>query len=182
MADKPYLPTKDIAMVTLDGYQIKTADEYEAEPEIVEGEKTELIIDGELIASDEAPTIVKGYNLKFKDNAIRPELMKRLQGGTYTAGTANTGFKYEGPVVGALRPASINEICVYTKVYGENGPTGEYIKTSYVNCIGDLVKFTFKGGEFFASEFTVKSRPSGGSSTFVMDLVTELPAAPVLVD
>lgn len=177
MADKEFLPTKDIALVTLDGYQIKTADEYEAEAEIVEGDKTELIINGELIASDEAPTIVKGYNLKFKDNAIRPEVMKKLQGGVLTPGTESKGLNYKGPNVGALKPATIAEICVYTKVYAENGPTGEYIKTTYTNCIGDLVKFAFKGGEFSASEFTVKSRPAGGTQTYSLDLVTELPQA-----
>lgn len=175
MADKQFLPTKDIAMVTLDGYQITTADEYEAEAEIVEGDKTELIINGELIASDEAPTIVKGYNLKFKDNAIRPEVMKKLQGGVLTPGTESKGLNYKGPNVGALKPATIAEICVYTKIYAENGPTGEYIKTTYTNCIGDLVKFAYKGGEFSASEFTVKSRPAGGTQVYDLDLVKTLP-------
>ena len=79
MADKEYLPTKDVKAVTLKGITIKTADEYEAEPEISEGDKNELIVNGELIASDEAPTIIKGYNLKFKDNAMRPKLMQILQ-------------------------------------------------------------------------------------------------------
>lgn len=175
--DKEFLPTKDIALVTLGGINIKTADEYEAEAEIVEGEKSELIISGELIAADEAPTIVKGYNLKFKDNAIRPKLMKVLQGGTHTPGDGSTTEQsYEGPSVGALKTVPIGEVCVYTKVYAENGFTGEYIKTTYTDCIGDLVNFQFKGGEFFASEFTVKSRPSAGSPTFKLDIVDSLPA------
>lgn len=178
MADKDFLPTKDIALVTLGGISIKTADEYEAEAEIVEGEKSELIINGELIASDEAPTIVKGYNLKFKDNAIRPKLMKALQGGTHTPGNgSDTEQSYEGPSVGALRTVAVGEVCVYTKVYAENGPTGEYIKTTYTDCIGDLVNFAFKGGEFFASEFTVKSRPAAGTPTYKLDIVKALPGA-----
>lgn len=177
MADKEFLPTKDIVLVTLDGHQIRTADEYEAEAEIIEGEKTELIVNGELIASDEAPTIVKGYNLKFKDNAIRPEVMKKLQGGTITPGGEDKGLNYKGPNVGALKPATISEICVYTRVYAENGATGEYIKTTYTNCIGDLVKFSYKGGEFSASEFTVKSRPAGGTQVYELELVKELPQA-----
>lgn len=177
MADKEFLPTKDVALVTLGGINIKTADEYEAEPEIVEGEKTELIVNAELIASDEAPTIVKGYNLKFKDNAIRPKLMEKLQGGTHTAGNGSTTEqKYQGPNVGALTPTSIGEVCVYTKVYAENGATGEYIKTTYTDCIGDLVNFAFKGGEFTASEFTIKSRPSAGKPVFKLELVKSLPS------
>lgn len=175
-ADKEFLPTKDIALVTLDEIKIKTADEYEAEPEIVEGEKVELIVNGDLVASDEAPTIIKGYNLKFKDNAIRPKLMKALQGGTHEAGDSSTkGQKYIGPNVGALKPVTINEVAVYTKIYAENGFTGEYIKTTYTNCVGDLVNFAFKAGEFFASEFTVKSRPSGGTATYTMQVVDSLP-------
>lgn len=182
MTDKEFLPTKDIARVTLDGYIIETADEYEAEPEISEGEKSELVVNGELIASDEAPTIVKGYNLKFKDNAMRFELMKKLQGGIVTPGTESAGMKYAGPAVGALRPATINEIAVYTKVYAENGFTGEYIKTTYRNCIGDLVKFSYKGREFFASEFTVKSRPPGNTSSFDLEVVRTLPQATKVED
>lgn len=176
-ADKEFLPTKDIALVTLDDIKIKTADEYEAEPEIVEGEKGELIVNGELIAADEAPTIIKGYNLKFKDNAIRPKLMKALQGGEHTPGnSSDKGQKYTGPVVGALKPVTINEVAVYTKIYAENGFTGEYIKTTYTNCIGDLVNFAFKAGEFFASEFTVKSRPAGGAETYTIEVVDSLPS------
>lgn len=176
-ADKEYLPTKDIALVTLDSIKIDTADEYEAEPEIVEGEKVELVVNGELKASDEAPTIIKGYNLKFKDNAIRPKLMKALQGGEHTPGdSSENGQKYVGPNVGALKPVTINEVCVYTKVYAENGFTGEYIKTSYTNCVGDLVNFAFKANEFFASEFTVRSRPAGGEATYTMQVVDKLPS------
>lgn len=177
MADKEYLPTKDVALVTIGGINIKTADEYEAEAEISEGEKNELVISGELIASDEAPTIIKGYNLKFKDNAIRPKLMEKLQGGTHIPGDGEaTEQKYDGPSVGALKPTAIGEVCVYTKVFAENGFTGEYIKTTYTNCIGDLVNFAFKAGEFFASEFTVKSRPPAGSPTFKLELVKQLPS------
>ncbi|CEO04856.1 Uncharacterised protein [[Clostridium] sordellii] len=175
-ADKEFLPTKDIALVTLDSIRIDTADEYEAEPEIVEGEKVELIVNGELKASDEAPTIIKGYNLKFKDNAIRPKLMKALQGGVHTPGdSSENGQKYVGPNVGALKPVTINEVAVYTKIYAENGFTGEYIKTTYTNCVGDLVNFAFKANEFFASEFTVRSRPSGGQATYTMQVVDKLP-------
>ncbi|XTR36638.1 hypothetical protein ACQQ2T_08715 [Paraclostridium tenue] len=175
-ADKEFIPTKDIALVTLNGISIKTADEYEAEPEISEGEKTESVVNGELIASDEAPTILKGYNLKFKDNAMRPKLMEVLQGGKHTPGDgSSTKQKYVGPNVGALKTVSIGEVSVYTKVYAVNGFTGEYIKTTYTDCIGDLVNFAFKGGEFFASEFTVKSRPPAGSPTYTWDLVDELP-------
>lgn len=174
--DKEFLPTKDVAAVTIAGITIKTADEYEAEPEIVEGEKSELIINKELIASDEAPTIIKGYNLKFKDNAMRPKLMKALQGGTHTPGDGgSTKQKYDGPNVGALKPASIGEVCIYTTVYAENGPTGEYIKTTFTDCIGDLVDFKFKGKDYFASEFKVKSRPGAGSPVFKMELVDQLP-------
>lgn len=175
-ADKEFLPTKDIVLVTLDAIKIDTADEYEAEPEIVEGEKVELIVNGELKASDEASTIIKGYNLKFKDNAIRPKLMKALQGGVHTPGdSSENGQKYVGPNVGALKPVTINEVAVYTKIYAENGFTGEYIKTTYTNCVGDLVNFAFKANEFFASEFTVRSRPSGGQATYTMQVVDKLP-------
>lgn len=176
-ADKEFLPTKDIALVTLDSIKIDTADEYEAEPEIVEGEKVELIVNGELKASVEAPTIIKGYNLKFKDNAIRPKLMKALQGGEHAPGdSSENGQKYVGPNVGALKPVTINEVAVYTKIYAENGFTGEYIKTTYTNCVGDLVNFAFKANEFFASEFTVRSRPSGGQAAYTMQVVDKLPS------
>lgn len=175
-ADKEFLPTKDVALVTLGGINIKTADEYEAEAEISEGEKTELIVNGELIATEEAPTIIKGYNLKFKDNAIRPKLMKALQGGEHTPGDSNSnGQKYVGPNIGAIKPVAVGEVCVYTKIYAENGFTGEYIKTTFTDCIGDLVNFSFKGKEFTASEFTVKSRPAGGKPSITMQVVDSLP-------
>ncbi len=169
-----FFPTTDVVMVTIGGEQIKTSDEYGVEPVVEEGEKQDLIIKGELIANKETPTIVKGYDITLKDNGIRPSLMKSLQGGTVDDNTGK--FVYTGPSVGALKPASLGEVCVYTEVVGIGGPTGEYIKTTFTGCVGDLVNFSFKDGEYFSNEFKIKSRPTSGSPIFKMELVSELPS------
>lgn len=168
-----FFPTTDVVLVTLGGEKITTSDEYNVEPIVEEGEKQDLIIKGELIANKENPTIVKGYDITLKDNALRPSLMKSLMGGTLTE---SGNFVYNGPTVGALKPTPIGEVVVYTEVVGVGGPTGEYIKTTFSGCIGDLVNFSFKDGEYFSNEFKIKSRPTTGQSIFKMELVTELPA------
>lgn len=175
MAKREYIPTTDVCLVTLDGYRIETADEYNVEPITEEGTKQDLIIKGQLVANKETPTIIKGYDIKLKDNAVRPTLMQKLMGGTLTTPDAN--FVYNGPNVGALQPTKITEVCVYTEVVDVGGATGEYIKVSYSNCIGDLVNFSFKDGEYFSNEFTIKSRPTNNSPVFKMELVSELPVA-----
>lgn len=172
-----FFPTTDVCLVTLDGYQIKTSDEYGIEPVTEEGAKQDLIIKGELIANKENPTIIKGYDITLKDNVLRPKLMKILQGGTLTEGE---NFVYNGPTVGALQSAKIAEVCVYTEVVGVGGATGEYIKTTFTNCEGDLVNFSFKDGEYFSNEFKIKSRPTSNNSVYKMELVSELPTAPTI--
>lgn len=172
-----FIPTTDVVLVTIDGYEIKTASEYSAESEIQEGEKQDLIIKGELLANKETPIIIKGYNLKFKDNGLRPKLMQMLQGGEYIAPTDTKGFNYKAPKIGALKPVKINELCVYTEVVGVGGATGEYIKVTYTDCIGDLVNFGFKDGEYYSSEFMIKSRPTVDKEAYTVELVTSLPFA-----
>lgn len=155
-------------------HSFSTADEIGCEPVIEEGEQKSLKIKSKLIASKQTPDVVLGHDIKCKDNVFNPELLADLQGGTVTKDQSNFK-KYTAPNVGALPNTKVFEFIAYIEVVGEDGPTGEYLKYSFPNCRGGFISPNFKDGEYYASEYTIRSRPVLNTSLYTVDLVTELP-------
>ena len=52
---------------------------------------------------------------------------------------------------------------------------GEYLKYTFPNCRGSFISPSFKDNEYYAQEYTIKSRPALNTSLYSVDLVSELP-------
>ena len=146
-----------------------TADEVSGEPVIEEGEEKALTIKGQLLAKKTTPDMVLGHDFTIKDNRFSAELLADLQGGTAEGGN------YTAPAIGAIKNNKTFDFSAYIEVVGDEGPTGEYLKYTYPNCTGGFISPNFKDGEYFAAEYTIKSRPAIGSAAYTVELVNELP-------
>lgn len=154
-------------------HSFATADEISCEPVIEEGETKSLTIKNKLIASKQVPDMVLGHDITCKDNVFTPELLADIQGGNVQKDSNFT--KYTAPNVGAMPETKVFEFIVYVEVVGNDGPTGDYLKYTFPNCKGSFISPNFKDGEYYANEYTIKSRPALNTSLYTVDLVKELP-------
>ena len=152
-----------------------TADEVSGEPVIEEGEEKALTIKGQLLAKKTTPDMVLGHDFTIKDNRFSAELLADLQGGVAEGGN------YTAPAIGAIKNNKVFDFSAYIEVVGDEGPTGEYLKYTYPNCTGGFISPNFKDGEYFAAEYTIKSRPSIGAAAYTVELVSELPTGASLL-
>ena len=154
-------------------HSFATADEISCEPVIEEGETKNLTIKNKLIASKQVPDMVLGHDITCKDNVFTPALLADVQGGTVASSGSFT--KYTAPNVGAMPNTKTFDFIVYVEVVGDDGPTGDYLKYTFPNCKGSFISPNFKDGEYYANEYTIKSRPALNTSLYTVDLVRELP-------
>ena len=158
-------------------HSFATADEISCEPVIEEGEAKTLTIKNKLIASKQVPDMVLGHDITCKDNVFTPALLADVQGGTVASSGSFT--KYTAPNVGAMPNTKTFDFIVYVEVVGDDGPTGDYLKYTFPNCKGSFISPNFKDGEYYANEYTIKSRPALNTSLYTVDLVNELPVGVV---
>ena len=158
-------------------HSFATADEISCEPVIEEGETKNLTIKNKLIASKQVPDMVLGHDITCKDNVFTPALLADVQGGTVASSGSFT--KYTAPNVGAMPNTKTFDFIVYVEVVGDDGPTGDYLKYTFPNCKGSFISPNFKDGEYYANEYTIKSRPALNTSLYTVDLVNELPVGVV---
>ena len=154
-------------------HSFATADEISCEPVIEEGESVNLTIKNKLIASKQVPDMVLGHDITCKDNVFTPILLADVQGGTVSGSGKFT--KYTAPNVGAMPNTKSFDFIVYVEIVGDDGPTGEYLKYTFPNCKGSFISPNFKDGEYYANEYTIKSRPALNTSLYTVELVNELP-------
>ena len=158
-------------------HSFATADEISCEPVIEEGETKNLTIKNKLIASKQVPDMVLGHDITCKDNVFTPALLVDVQGGTVASSGSFT--KYTAPNVGAMPSTKTFDFIVYVEVVGDDGPTGDYLKYTFPNCKGSFISPNFKDGEYYANEYTIKSRPALNTSLYTVELVNELPVGVV---
>ena len=158
-------------------HSFATADEISCEPVIEEGETKNLTIKNKLIASKQVPDMVLGHDITCKDNVFTPALLADVQGGTVLNSGSFT--KYTAPSVGAMPNTKTFDFIVYGEVVGDDGATGEYLKYIFPNCKGSFISPNFKDGEYYANEYTIKSRPALNTSLYTVELVSELPVGVV---
>ena len=158
-------------------HSFATADEIACEPVIEEGETKNLTIKNKLIASKQVPDMVLGHDITCKDNVFTPALLADVQGGAVASSGSFT--KYTAPNVGAMPNTKTFDFIVYVEVVGDDGATGEYLKYTFPNCKGSFISPNFKDGEYYANEYTIKSRPALNTSLYTVELVSELPVGVV---
>ena len=159
-------------------HSFATADEISCEAVIEEGESKNLTIKNKLIASKQTPDMVLGHDITCKDNVFSPQLLADIQGGA-VAENLEKFSKYTAPNVGATPNTKTFDFIAYVEIVGDDGPTGEYLKYTFPNCKGSFISPNFKDGEYYANEYTIKSRPALNTPLYTVDLVSELPVGVV---
>lgn len=158
-----------------DTYRWKTASNLDAELNISEGEKVELICNGQLIAQKRAKDVVTGCELKVSDNILSPEVVKFIQGGKFEVDEHGNFVSYTAPLAGEEVKLDKFDFNVYTAQRDVAGDIVSYIKVSFPNCSGKPVNIKLENGAFFAPEYTIVSAPSTGEAPYKIEAVEQLP-------
>lgn len=161
--------------VEQDTYRWKTASNLDAELNITEGEATELIVNGRLIAQKRAKDVVTGSTLTVTDNVFAPEIVKFIQSGEFEVDEHGNFVSYTAPVAGEEVKLDKFDFNIYTAQRDVAGDIVSYIKVGFPNCSGKPVNIKLENGAFFAPEYTIISAPSTGDAPYTITAVEELP-------
>lgn len=158
-------------------FSFDTAKEATAEAQISAGAENELRIKNQILAQNITEDIVKGFNISFTDSTFSPEVFALVDGGS---GTLSGGDfkKYTAPTAGEVVCRVKSRFAVYSSEKDYDGNSLSYTAFIFPHAFGSPASVTLKDGEFFAPSYTVKSRPSKGSSPMT---VLSLPSLPVIV-
>ena len=160
-------------------FRWQTASNLDAELQITEGEATQLIVNGRLIAQKRAKDVVTGSQLVVSDNVFAPEIVQFIQGGEFLQDEEGNFTSYTAPLTGdEVKPVKF-DFNVYTAQRDVAGDIVSYIKVSFPNCTGKPVNIKLENGAFFAPEYTIISAPSNGESAYKIEAVEELPTLTV---
>ena len=156
-------------------YLFTSSTDFEAEEVIQEGEEKPLIIKGVLRANKPAKDTLLGHDIKLIDSLFTPEVLCLLQGGEIEAGEDGKFKKYLPPIVGEDVIKTKFDMEIYSAIVENDGETGDYLKTTYYNCIGENKPVSFKDDEYFTAEYGIQSRPANGERPYSFEIVTGLP-------
>lgn len=154
-------------------YALDTANRVQVEPQTSTTDAIQLIKLGRLIAQKLGKTTLTGHQITLTDNVFSPEIVKVLQGGTFSGTGAS--MTYEPPVAGSAVQGEVFEMDCYSAEYDASGQIVKYEKITYPNCQGNPVSFTTEDNVFRAPEYTITSAPATGEAPYKISYVEELP-------
>lgn len=159
-------------------FSFDTASDASAEAQISAGAENELRIKNQILAQNITEDIVKGFNISFTDSTFSPDVFALVDGGESSVYGAEEFAKYSAPTAGEVVSRTRSRIAVYSSEKDYDGHSLSYTAFVFPHACGTPASVTFKDGEFFAPSYTVKSRPSKGSSPMT---VLSLPSLPIVV-
>lgn len=154
-------------------YALDTANRVQVEPQTSTTDAIQLIKLGRLIAQKLGKTTLTGHQITLTDNVFSPEIVKVLQGGTFSG--TGVSMTYEPPVAGSAVQGEVFEMDCYSAEYDASGQIVKYEKITYPNCQGNPVSFTTEDNVFRAPEYTITSAPATGEAPYKISYVEELP-------
>lgn len=155
-----------------------TASEASAEAQISSGTENELRIKNQILAQNVTEDIVKGFNISLTDNTFSPDVFALVDGGQSSVSGDGDFTKYTAPTAGEAVSRIKAQLAIYSAEKDYDGVSLSYTAFIYPHAYGTPTSVSFKDGEFFASSYTIKSRPSKGGSPMT---VLNLPSLPVIV-
>ena len=150
---------------------VDVASEASAEATVSEGAIQELRVKNTIKALSELEDIVTGYGVTLSTVTLLPEVLALVDGGTWDA----QNQEYSAPPVGTPVNRTPFTLKVYTEDKDVNGDTLGYVRFTFPHCKGTPVNYSFKDGEFFVGEMTLKSRPASGESPCSFAYLEALP-------
>lgn len=155
-------------------YALDTANRVQVEPQTSTTDAKQLIKLGRLIAQKLGRTTLTGHQITLTDNVFSPEIVKVLQGGTFSG--EGVSMTYEPPQAGSQAQGEVFELDCYSAEYDASGQIVKYEKITYPNCQGTPVSFTTEDDTFRAPEYVINSAPANGQSPYKISYVEELPS------
>lgn len=155
-------------------YALDTANRVQVEPQTNTTDAIRLIKLGRLIAQKLGRTTLTGHQITLTDNVFSPEIVKVLQGGTFSG--EGVSMTYEPPVAGSQAQGEVFELDCYSAEYDASGQIVKYEKITYPNCQGTPVSFTTEDDTFRAPEYVINSAPANGQPPYKISYVEELPS------
>ena len=99
----------------------------------------------------------------------------KFKGENYASNKLRTIKKYLPPIVGEDVVKTKFDMEIYSAIVENDGETGDYLKTTYYNCIGQNKPVSFKDDEYFTAEYGIQSRPANGERPYDFEIVKGLP-------
>lgn len=155
-------------------YALDTANRVQVEPQTNTTDAIQLIKLGRLIAQKLGRTTLTGHQITLTDNVFSPEIVKVLQGGTFSG--EGVSMTYEPPQAGSQAQGEVFELDCYSAEYDASGQIVKYEKITYPNCQGTPVSFTTEDNTFRAPEYVINSAPANGEAPYKISYVEELPS------
>lgn len=159
-----------------DTYRFKTSSSVDAELNITEGESNQLIVNNVLIAQKKAQDVITGATIKMKDNVFSPQVIKLLQGGTFSVDHEGNFTGYEAPKCGEEYTPETFDFAMYTAQRDASGAIKQYAKITFPNAVGKPVAIGFEENTFFAPEYEMVSTPANSQSPYTITTMAELPS------
>ena len=155
-------------------YALDTANRVQVEPQTSTTDAKQLIKLGRLIAQKLGRTTLTGHQITLTDNVFSPEIVKVLQGGTFSG--EGVSMTYEPPQAGSQAQGEVFELDCYSAEYDASGQIVKYEKITYPNCQGTPVSFITEDDTFRTPEYVINSAPANGQSPYKIGYVEELPS------
>ena len=145
-------------------YVFTTSSEASIKPFVSEGTEKIHRVKNTILGSLRYEDILLGYEIKLVNNTFCPELLSLIDGGEVETDQDGNFLSYTAPVVGEITERKNLTISIYTEELDCDGETLEYIKFTFKHAKGKPVEYSFKDGEFFVPELTLRSRAKTGES------------------
>ena len=155
-------------------YVFETSSEASIKPFVSEGTEKIHRVKNTILATLRYEDILLGYEIKLVNNTFCPELLSLVDGGNMELDDEGNFVSYNSPVVGSATERKNLTLNLYTEEIDCNGDTLEDIKGNFNHAKGKPVEYSFKGGEFFVPELTLRSRASKGESCVAIEVTDSL--------
>lgn len=156
-------------------FSFSSAKSVTPDPVLSEGKEEELRSANTILAQNVLEDILKGYNIKLRDVVFSPELLAFAQGGSAEYDSEGAFVGYNAPTAGAAVDRTRFILRLYSEEKDYDGSTSCVYRFTFPGCFGSNASFSFEDGEFFAPEYTFKSRAKGGCCQMVIDCLDNMP-------
>ena len=145
-------------------YVFTTSSEASVKPFVSEGAEKIHRVKNTILGAIRFEDILLGYDIKLVNNTFSPELLALIDGGEAEMDESGNFMAYSAPVVGEATQRKSLTVNLYTEEVDCDGEMIDTIKFSFKHAKGKPVEYTFKDGEFFVPELTLRSRAKSGES------------------
>lgn len=143
-------------------------------PVVSKGTYRELRENTTVAAVKQTPDILLGYDIVLTDTCLNPRAFAAADGGEVSV-FEHIFSSYAAPEAGndpARTPFSLQ---LFAAQKDENGSDAGYLQLSFSACTGCPASFSLSQGEFFLTDYTIRSRSFGAQTSMSIIRLSSLP-------